>query len=132
MESPAKMSEADIKDNAQPMIRALHEKRVETACETFATRENQGRATTDIAHAARAATFGAVDTLLVDMDIVIAGTIDETDGSVTFAESESADSYGVIDEISARMLASGGTVLAVHKADLPQQAELAAILRFAI
>ena len=39
----------------------------------FAEREPQGRAVTDVAQAARAATFGAVDTLIVDMDAVVAG-----------------------------------------------------------
>lgn len=131
-ESPAKMSEADIKDRAQPMIRARHAVRVAGALDAFSARENEGRATTDIAIAARAATFGAVDVLLVDMDEVIAGTVDETTGAVSFAKSESAASYGVVDEIAGRVLASGGTVLAVRKADLPGQAALAAVLRFAI
>lgn len=130
--SPAKMGEADIKDRAQPMIRTLHEARVASALETLSARENEGRATTDIAQAARAATYGAVDTLLVDMDDVIAGTVDDATGAVTFAESESAVSYGVVDEIAGRVLAAGGTVLAVRKADLPEHASLAAILRFAI
>lgn len=130
--SPAKMSEADIQDHAQPVIRALHEIRVASALETLAARENEGRATTDIAQAARAATFGAVDTLLVDMDEVIAGMVDEVTGEVAFADGESAKSYGVVDEIAGRVLASGGTVLAVRKADLPEHASLAAILRFAI
>ncbi|MBU4530513.1 MAG: hypothetical protein KUA43_01520 [Hoeflea sp.] len=130
--SPAKMSEADIQDHAQPLIRALHEIRVSSALETLAARENEGRATTDIAQAARAATFGAIDTLLVDMDEDLAGTVDEVTGEVTFAKGESASSYGVIDEIAGRVLASGGTVLAVRKADLPENASLAAILRFAI
>lgn len=131
-ESPAHMSEADIKDRAQPIIRARHTLRVDAAMETFAERENQGRATADVSQAARAATFGAVDTLLVDMDEVIAGTVDDETGAVTFAKGESADSYGVVDEIAARVLANGGTVLAVRKADLPEHASLAAILRFAI
>lgn len=131
-ESPAQMSEAAIKDRAQPMIRALHKLRVEAALKTFATRENDGRATTDIAQAARAATFGAVDTLLVDMDDVVAGTVDDATGAVTFAKSESAASYGVVDEIAGRVLAAGGAVLAVRKADLPAHASLAAILRFAM
>lgn len=131
-ESPAKMSEAEIKDQAQPVIRAQHEARVKSALEIFSARENEGRATADIAHAARAATYGAVDTLLVDMDEVIAGTVDDTDGAVTFADGESAASYGVVDEIAGRVLANGGTVLAVRSADLPANASLAAILRFAI
>jgi len=131
-ESPAQMGEAAIKEHAQVMIRALHKLRVDAALETLAARENEGRATTDIAQAAHAATFGAVDTLLVDMDAVVAGTVDDATGAVTFAESESAASYGVVDEIAGRVLAAGGTVLAVRKADLPEHASLAAILRFAI
>ena len=131
-ESPATMSEADIKQQAQPIIRARHEALVTSALETFSARENEGRATADIAQAARAATYGAVDTLLVDMDDVVAGTVNDNDGAVTFAENESAESYGVVGEIAGRVLATGGTVLAVRKADLPAHAALAAILRFAI
>lgn len=131
-ESPAKMTEADIKDRAQPLIRALHETLVASACETYAARENEGRATADVAHAARAATFGAVDTLLVDMDADISGTVDDATGAVTFAENSGATTYDVVDEIAARVLSSGGTVLAVRKGDLPVNGALAAILRFAI
>ena len=39
----------------------------------FAQREPQGRAVTDVAQAARAATFVAIDTLIVDMEEVVAG-----------------------------------------------------------
>jgi hypothetical protein len=41
----------------------------------FQERVNQGRATTDVAQAARAATFGAIDTILVDIDQAIPGKI---------------------------------------------------------
>jgi hypothetical protein len=37
----------------------------------FAMRNNQGRAATDVAEAARAATFGTIDSLLVDIDNVL-------------------------------------------------------------
>jgi hypothetical protein len=53
-----------------------------------------GRTLIDLADVARAATFGAVDTVLVDVDTVVPGTIDEDSGTVTFAP-ESATSYGV-------------------------------------
>ena len=38
----------------------------------------------------------------------------------------------MIDEIAGRVLAQGGKVLAVRRKDIPQEAELAAILRYAI
>jgi hypothetical protein len=53
-----------------------------------------GRTLIDLADVARAATFGAVDTVLVDVDTVVPGTIDEDSGTVTFAP-ENATSYGV-------------------------------------
>lgn len=44
-------------------------------------RAGDGRATTDISDTARAATFGAVETLLVDIDTVVHGTVDEKTGA---------------------------------------------------
>ena len=83
--------------------------------------------------AARAATYGAVGSLLVDMDQAVHGTVDETDGRVVFAESAGADSYGVADEVARRVLGSGGQVLAVRAADMPEPGQpVAAILRWAL
>jgi hypothetical protein len=96
----------------------------------FEKRKGQGRATSDLSDAARAATFGAIEQLMVDIDEVIPGTVDETDGRITFAERSSAANYGIVDEIAARALLSGATVLGVRKEDIPGRAPLAAILRF--
>ena len=95
-------------------------------------RENEGRATTDIAQAARAATYGAVETMLVDIDEVIPGTVDETNGAVNFSKSANATDYGVVDEIASRVIRSGGRILGVRKADIPGGKSLAAILRYAM
>lgn len=109
--------------NAQDMARIA---------DLFATRANDGRATTDIAQAARAATFGAVDTLVVDMDNTVSGFVDETTGAVTFDAAPDAVNYGVVDEIARRVLQSGGRVLSARRADVPRNADLAAILRYAV
>jgi hypothetical protein len=98
----------------------------------YAARENNGRATSDVAHAARAATHGAIATLLVDIDAAVPGTVDEESGAVTFASTESAATYGVVDEIARRALLTGAKVLAVRATDLKGPAALAAILRYPI
>jgi len=54
----------------------------------LATRVAQRRTTTDLALAARAVTQGAVDSLLIDIDEVIPGTVDETSGVTAFGRAQ--------------------------------------------
>ena len=114
------------------MLDGLYRDQIAQWTALFHQRSNEGRATADIAQAARAATFGAVQSLLVDMDQMVHGTLDETDGAVTFAEAASAQTYGVVDEIARRVLLAGGQVLSVRQADIPEGKPLAAILRYAV
>lgn len=130
--SPDELSDAKLAEAAQPLLDEIYADQMNAIMELFETRKGQGRATTDIAQAARAATYGAIDSLLVDIDQVIPGWIDETDGSVRFAESADATSYGIVDEIATRAMMHGAKVLGVRQADLPDGAHLAAILRYAV
>lgn len=117
-------------DKARPVFDELYRELLVAWRDTFEQRENQGKATTDVASAARAATFGAIDSLLIDMTTQQFGTIDENDGTLTFSESENHNSYCVVDEIAARVIRGSGRVLAVHADDIPNGGPLAAILRY--
>ena len=79
----------------------------------------------------RAATYGLVDTVLVDMDEVVPGYVDDETGAVTFDETADAANYGVVDEIARRVWLTGGGVLAVRSDDVPGAGSVAAILRYA-
>ncbi|MDP2083968.1 MAG: hypothetical protein Q8K20_02115 [Gemmobacter sp.] len=127
-----RLSPGDLADAARPILDGLQAGLVQEAHALFSARENDGRATTQVARAARAATFGAVEILLVDIDEVLPGTVDDATGDVTFAKEDSAQTYGVVDEIAARVLQSGGRVMAVRRDEIPQAASLAAILRYAV
>lgn len=124
-------SDADIAQTARAVLDNLHRSELDKFRELFRLREEQDRATTDIARTARAATMGAVDTLLVDMDGVVPGTVDD-DGSVALADAATAANYGVVDEIARRAFLSGARVLAVRRSDLPGGGDLAAVLRWPV
>lgn len=130
--SPGHMTPADLADHARPILDGIHTGLIDRFRGSFEAAIKQGRATTDVALAARASTYGAIDTLLVDIDEVIPGTVDEATGAVTFADEEGAASYGIVDEIAGRALLSGATVLGVRKGDIPDGAPLAATLRYAL
>ena len=130
--SPARMTEAELGAQAREIMDTLHRDRLAALGGLLKARENEGRASTDIAQTARAATYGAVDTLIVDIESVVPGTVADEDGAVSFADAPSAETYGVVDEIAGRVLATGGQVLGVRRDEVPGGGDLAAILRFAI
>ena len=130
--SPERLTEAQLAEAARPILDRLYAAQIDAWRTLYATREREGRGTTDIAKAAKAATMGAVQSLLVDMDRAIDGTVDEATGEVRIASGPGARTYGVIDEIARRVLLAGGEVRAARAADLPGGAALAAVLRYAI
>jgi hypothetical protein len=115
---------------AHGVLDGLYAAEIAALGDLFARRAGQGRATADIATAARAATFGAVDTLIVDMDAEVPGSIGEEDGVVAFAKTADATNYWITDEIARRALRGGARVLAARQADIPGGGALAAILRY--
>jgi hypothetical protein len=128
--SPDRLSNSELADAVRRVLDRLYAREIDAAKALYQTRLGQRRATTDIAKAARAATNGAVELLLVDIDHVIPGTVDEADGAVSFASTASATSYDVIDEIAGRAIVTGAKFLGVRQVDIPEGAPLAAILRY--
>ena len=130
--NPERLTDAELATQVRVLLDDIYATQIAEWANLFAQRGNEGRASTDIVQIARAAHFGAVQSLLVDMDQVIPGLVDEADGSVSFADAAGANTYGVVDEIARRVLLSGGQVLSVRQADISDGKPLAAIMRFAI
>ncbi|MFD1255038.1 hypothetical protein DEVEQU_02797 [Devosia equisanguinis] len=130
--SPDRLTEGELADAARKVLDARYARKIADFATLFDTRNGQNRATTDLSDAARAATFGAIDTLLVDIDNVVNGTIDEENGAISFSDTPDAVDYGIVDEIAGRALASGATVMAVRRDDIPGKGDLAAVLRYTV
>jgi len=128
--NPEAVSDGELAESARHVLDDLYATELRTTRETYALRASQRRASADIADVARAATYGLVDTVLVDIDETVPGYVDEN-GAVTFDEADDAVNYGVVDEIARRVLLNGGKVLAVRRDDIPGRASVAAILRYA-
>lgn len=131
-DSPDRISDADLAAATRPILDRLYAKEVDAIKVLFNKRAGEGRATADISDAARAATYGAISDILVDIDDVVPGTVDDADGRVTFADGASAGTYGIVDEIAGRAMLNGARVLGVRRDDIPRGAPLAAILRYAV
>jgi hypothetical protein len=127
--NPNLMTDARLEDAALPILDRLYERQLKAVIARFDALKPR-RATTDVSYVAHAVTAGAVDELLVDLDTVIPGFVSEIDGSVTYASSDSAEVYSVVDEIARRALYTGARVLGARRDNLPDRAPLVAILRY--
>jgi hypothetical protein len=128
--NPETLSAGELAESARRVLDDLYAEQLRATHETYALRASQRRASADIADVAHAATFGLVDTALVDIDGAVPGYVDES-GAVTFDDADDAVNYGVVDEIARRVWLNGGNVLAVRRDDIPGKGSVAAILRYA-
>lgn len=128
--NPDETSDQDLAVAARTVLDGLFSGELAEIRESFDRLSSVGRTSQDVAQVARAATNGAVQTLLVDVDAVEPGFVDEV-GAVQFAKGPCAKSHDLIDEIAARSLTSGARVLGVRAQDIPGGASLAAIYRYA-
>jgi hypothetical protein len=131
-DSPDPFTEAELASKARPVLDKAYAAELGDIHALFDRRAGENRTTTDISDAARAATFGGIQTLLIDIDSIMPGFVDDETGAVTFVENDDAKAYGIVDEIATRALASGARVMGVRREDIPGGHELAAILRYPI
>ena len=130
--SPEAATDAELGEAAREVLDGLYAEQLRELTDEFGQRAAAGRTAVEINDLGRAATFGAVETLFVDIDAKLAGTIDGESGAVTLDDADQAGDYGVVDELCRRVILAGGTVLAVRAADVPEGGPAAAILRYPV
>lgn len=130
--NPDAMSNSELSAAARTILDDIYAREVAQVREDLTENHPRERVGFDLQQVARAVTFGAVDTLLVDIDSHHPGFLDEADGAITFSETGDAHDYGIVDEIARRALRTGARVLAVRTEDIPDGGPVAALLRYPI
>lgn len=124
--NPDELSDQDLAAAARHILDDIYAAQLEDLKQTFRDRQQNGRAVTDLSDLARAAAFGAIETLVVDMNAEVSGSVHD-DGTL-----ELGTDHDALEEIARRALATDSTVLAVRQADLPDGVQAGAILRYAV
>ncbi|GAB3058712.1 baeRF11 domain-containing protein [Sediminivirga luteola] len=130
--NPEGLPDSELDRAAREVLDRIYRQQVEDVRQRLEDGTTNQHAALDLQQVARAATYGAVETLLVDIDGQLPGLVDEQDGTVTLHEDGDALDHGVLDEIARRVLLTGGRVLAVRAEDIPEGASAAAVLRFPV
>src|ERR1700716_1621803 len=127
--NPDQVTDAELEDAAIPILDRLYSRELKAVIALYDELKPR-RATTDVSYAAHAATAGAIEQLLVDLDAVVPGLVSDIDGSVIYSASDDAETYSVVDEVARRALYTGARVLGARQEEMPERAPLTAILRY--
>jgi Bacterial archaeo-eukaryotic release factor family 11 len=128
--NPETASDAELAAGSRAILDDLYAAQLRDVRALYERRSAEGRTLSDVAEVARAATFGAVQTLIVDIDAAVPGKVDDQTGAVTLADAATGEVHDVTDEIARRAWLSGARVLAVRDRDIPGRGAVAAILRY--
>lgn len=126
--NPDELTSAQLADAARGVLDRIYAADLVALQSTFEERRTNGRASADLSDLARAAAFGAVETLAVDMDAQVMGSVGD-DGVLTFDADARRDA---VEEIARRAIGTGARVLALRRSDMPDNAQAAGILRYAV
>lgn len=114
---------------ARPLLQAAYDLQAAASVAEFHRRQSAGYGLTDLADIARAATQGAVHKLLIDIESIEHGTVDDA-GGITFAAAPGAASYDIVGEVAVRALLAGGEVIGLRRPQMPAASPVAALLRY--
>ena len=129
--NPEALTDAELAAHARPIIDNLYAQQLREVHELYDQRSAEGRTVSDLAELARFATFGAIQTLLVDIDATVPGNVEDETGAVVPANAAGAGVHDLTDEIARQAWSRGGRVLAVREKDMPTGSPAAGILRYA-
>lgn len=129
--NPASLSLADLEQRGRAVLDREYRRGLAEWCERFGTQKAHRRAGSNLEAVAKAASAGQVEELLFDIEANDEGVIDEF-GAVFPVPEPGPTTYRLVDEIAARVLRTGGRVVAVRRADLPDDSPVASIFRTAV
>jgi hypothetical protein len=130
--NPEDKTDDELATAARGVLDRLYASKVAELKNTFESRIAAGTGLVDLSDIARAATFGAVEALILDIDRRVPGTVDDETGAITLAGEDEAGDYGVADEILRRALGSKAKVYALRAEDVPGGGAAAATVRYPV
>ena len=130
--NPEDKTDEELATAARGVLDRLDAGKVADLREAYQTRIAAGTALVDLSDIARAATFGAVESLVIDIDRRVPGSIDDDTGAITLDAEDAPGEYGVVDEILRRALASKAKVYALRAEDVPGGGAAAAAVRYPV
>jgi hypothetical protein len=128
--NPEGMKPEDLHYQALAIVEPVFRKEQEAGSARYRQLAGTGQTTTDVTEAVLAAHHGRIEVLFVGVGVQVWGWFDPEKDRVDVHESPEPGDQDLLDLSAIQTLIKGGAVFAVTPQEVPDQAPLAAILRY--
>ncbi|MDY0289371.1 MAG: hypothetical protein RBR15_11150 [Sphaerochaeta sp.] len=128
--NPDEMNAKDLHAKAWAIVEPIFTKDRETNMAKFRQLAGTGKTTTSVTDAVLAAHRGQVETLFVAHGVEAWGTFDPETEKVKLSDGKQAGDEDLLDLAAGKTLVKGGSVFALSPQDIPDNAHVAALLRY--
>jgi len=128
--NPEEMKPEDLHQQAWAIVEPVFKKEREAGSARYRQLAGTGQTTTDVTEAVLAAHHGRIEVLFVAVGVQAWGRFDPEKDRVDVHESREPGDEDLLDFTAIQTLIKGGTVFAVSPEDVPDQALVAAVLRY--
>jgi len=128
--NPEGMKPEDLHQQAWAIVEPEFKKEREEDAARYRQLAGTGQTTTDVTEAVMAAHHGRIEALFVAVGVQVWGRFDPEKDTVSAHESPEPGDEDLLDLSAIQTLLKGGTVYAVSPEEVPDQALVAAVLRY--
>ncbi|MFA7673223.1 MAG: hypothetical protein WCY62_05160 [Clostridia bacterium] len=112
------------------VIASLDLKKTDMIIEAYKKAEAESMGSSDLMQVARAAYESRIETILIEENRIVYGTIDSVNGKIKYGNADDPDSGDILDSLTESVLKKKGSVVIVPKDKIPGSTGVAAIYRY--
>ena len=128
--NPDEMKSVDLHPMAWAIVEPIFKKEKKAGLEKYRQLAGTGKTTTDVSEALVAANHGRIDVLFVALGVQVWGRFDPENDKVELHEKPQPGDEDLLDFTAIQTWMTGGSVFIVSQEDVPNQALVAAVLRY--
>lgn len=124
------MSNSDIKKESWKIVEKIYLEKTKELVDRFEEEKTKSNASDKIEDIAIAAVENRIDTVLIESDKIIPGTINLTDGTINKDKVANIETGDILDKIAELAFAGGGEVVMLPSERMPTNTGVAAVYRY--
>lgn len=128
--NPEEISVEELHSKANEIVVPRFEREIHDEIELYMELVDTDRASTNVEEVVKAASHGRINVLFVPVGTQRWGIFDATSDEVKFLSEEDEGGYDLLDYAAAQTVLNSGTVYALRREQMPEEALVAAVFRY--